>query len=48
MTEAERLRYYAKYLDDGRLSPEERKRIADLCSAKIRGYEESIAWLSNS
>src|SRR5262252_1621810 len=29
MTEAERLRYYAKYLDDGRLSAEERKRIGD-------------------
>ena len=29
MTEAERLRSYTKYLDDGRLSAEERRRIAD-------------------
>src|SRR5215831_18111286 len=29
MTETERIRYYARYLDDARLSPEERKRIGE-------------------
>jgi len=46
MTEAERLRYYARYLDDSRLSAEERRRIADrlrFTSTLLEVAEFSIA-----